>query len=150
MPNPPKVRLRNYKDSDYPEVRKTIIECFGKGYSEEWDSRANLKGKIRKSPGSIIIAEVDGRIIGNVFVIDDHWAGLISRLAVRKKYRNHGIGLLLMREAERRLKRSGVKALTIFVNDGKEDLKSYYKKDGWTPTSAYRCFYKIVKNKKAA
>ena len=123
------VEIRNYKDSDYEDVKTNLKE--GDLYDEVWDSRENLKKKIERDPDSIIVAVEDGKAIGNIYVIRDGWANFVFRLAVRKTHRNKGIAKVLMKEAETRLKQIGVKECSLFVRDDDNKLKEWYKKQGY-------------------
>jgi len=138
------IKIRNYKDSDYKDVKLNLKQ--GGNFNPIPDKRDAFKRKIKANPGSIIVAEVDGKVIGQQFIIEDQWKSYLSRLSVRKEYKKKGIGALLMKEAEKRLKQKGTKYLSFYVRE--KDflkLKSYYKKLGYTPrTYKYFSLYKTL------
>ena len=139
-----KVEIRNYRDSDYEDVKKNLED--GELYYFECDSRENLKRKIERDPDSILVAVVDGRAVGSVYIVAEPWCAFIFRLVVRKDYRKTGTSSLLMKEAEKILKEKGIKWVSVFVEDSKEDLKKYYEKRGYVPAKVYRDMDKDLKN----
>lgn len=134
------MNIRDYGDSDYEAVRTNLQE--GSLIDPVADTREKLLEKITRNPGSIIVAEDESRVVGNVFLVEDGWAAFVFRLAVHPTYRGRGIGSLLMTEAERRLRERGVSEVAIFVNDADEELKRYYQKRGFIATGSYRFMYK--------
>ena len=103
------------------------------------DSKQKLRGKIIRDPSSIIVAVENGHAVGNVLTVDDGWRAWIFRLAVRKSHRNRGIGVKLMKEAERRLKNKGYDDVDLFIQVNRGDLLHFYNQLGykefrkWTP-----------------
>lgn len=126
------MKLCNYRLSDYRQLKQLLIRCdlFDKSY----DTKKKLDSK--KPRGSIIIAE-EKAIIGCVFFTWDNWDSSIYRLAVHPKHRNKGIGIDLLEEAERRLKKKGadVSSLSVHVKN-KAAIKFFRKrryKGRWGP-----------------
>ena len=67
------------------------------------------------------------------------------RLAVRKKYWKKGIGTLLVKHAEKKLKKRGAKAVALFINiarDNLKELKKFYEKCGYKHEETDFCMYK--------
>jgi len=139
-----KVKIRSYRDSDYLDVKRNLQE--GGLYNKDCDKRERLRKKVQKDPNSIIVAIVDGKVVGNVYIVAEPWCAFIFRLAVRKKYGKQGIGSLLLEEAEKMLRKTGVKWVSVFVEDAKEDLKGYYSKRGYEAAKKYRCMDKNLKD----
>ena len=124
------IKIRNYKDSDYEDVITNLKQAYM--FNPISDKRETLKRKIKANPGSIIVAEVDNKVVGQQFFIEDQWRGFLFRLSIRKQYRKKGIGSLLIKEAEKRLKRKGVKEIDFYVREHHfPKLKNYYKKLGY-------------------
>lgn len=131
-----KINLRNYKDSDYGEVKETLIQS--NPFYAPMDSRKNLKRLIERNPEAIILATVKNKIVGNVFIVENGWSAFIYRLSVRPKYRKHGIGLKLMSEAEKRIRKLGYPEVYLFVNESYKKLKYWYKKQRYYSAHIYR------------
>ena len=100
-----KITIRRYKLPDYPGVKQNLIE--GKMFYETIYSEAKMRTKIGNDPESILVAEVNGEVVGNVYIVSD-WGPLLFGLAVRKSCRNRGIGKRLVEEATKILKSKGV------------------------------------------
>ena len=129
------VLIRNYQDEDYEDVRFNLQESGL--LIPEWDTRDRLRRKIQDHPSSIIVAEEDKHAVGNVFLTHDFWCALIFHLSVRKVSQNLGIGIMLMDEAEKRFKESGVEAVCLLVENNQETLKDFYKNRGYFPAGNY-------------
>ena len=136
------VTLRNYEDSDYADVKRNLEEA--KLFVPAWDTRECLEEKIRRNPDSIIVAEDKGRVIGNLFLVEDGWGAFMFHVVVYSVYRQKGIGQKLMQYAEEMLKRKGAKAVFGFVEEGNERAGNFYKKSGHIPLEKYIGMYKLL------
>ena len=123
------VKIRAYKPSDYSGVKRALVE--GGLFDKIWDSEKNLSKKIRISPGSILVAEGRGGIVGCAYTVSDGWEGFVFRLAVGSAHRRHGIGAKLLERAHAWLKRKGVREVCIFVDARSGKLARYYNKRGY-------------------
>ena len=138
------VEIRDYTDSDYEDV-KINLEEVGM-FNPQLDTRENLRIKITKNPGSVIVAVVDNHAIGNAYIVYDGWNAFIFRLVTRKGYRMQGIGSLLMDEAESRMRKKGAKEVSLFIKEAElEHLERYYTKRGYVHRKGkYQAMYKIL------
>ena len=127
------IEIRSYKDEDYEEVKINLED--GGLFDESLDTKEVLKSKIKSNPDSILVAVVDKQIVGSVYLIQDLWSSFIFTLAVRKEFRERGIGSKLMEESERILKEKGIKDVALFVREGHKELIDYYQKRGYAPMS---------------
>ena len=74
-------------------------------FDKSYYTKEKLKNK--EPDGSIIIADVNGKIVGCIFFTWDGWDSSLYRLAVHPDYRKQGLGTKLLEEAENRLKKLG-------------------------------------------
>ena len=79
------------------------------------DSIEDIRRAVAESPAFVLVAEMDGDLIGSVIGTFDGWRGNIYRLAVHPSYQRRGIARALVVEAERRLAQQGVKRITALV-----------------------------------
>ncbi len=80
------------------------------------DTIADIQGAI-KSIATVLVAEVDQRIVGSLIATFDGWRGNMYRLAVHPDYRRRGIGRALVKEGEKYLAKHGVKRITALVEE---------------------------------
>jgi|SRR3989344_851156 len=130
------VTIRSYTPSDYPSVKQNLIE--GNLFYEEMDGEKRLEEKILRNPDSILVAELEGVVVGNVYMVEDGWGPFIYRLAVKKSQRGKGIDSRLMEEAEKRLKEKGYREVHLNVDESDSELKEYYAKRGYKEGNLYR------------
>lgn len=137
------IDVRRYRDEDYQAVKVNLQE--GNLFVDSLDTREVLRAKIESDPDSILVAAIDGQVVGNVYLIRDMWNSFIFRLAVRRDFRKRGIGSKLMEEAERLLKEKGVKDVALFVRSDDRELIDYYQDRGYTPMNRlHQCMYKLL------
>ena len=55
------------------------------------DNAEDLRRAIADSPAHVLVAEVEGRLVGSVIGTFDGWRGNIYRLAVHPDYRRQGL-----------------------------------------------------------
>ena len=79
------------------------------------DDPASLERLLATSEDALLVAEVDGRMVGTVIAGWDGWRANFYRLAVRPSARRRGLALRLVAEAERRLAAKGARRLSAIV-----------------------------------
>lgn len=79
------------------------------------DAAHDLRRAITDSPANVLVAEVDGKIVGSIIGTFDGWRGNIYRLAVHPDCRRRGIARALLVEVEKRFARQGTKRITALV-----------------------------------
>lgn len=140
--------IRYYNPNDYSAVKRNMEE--GGLYYPEIDSEHRLNDKINRNPGSILIAELNGEVVGNVLIMEDGWGPFFFRFAVAKDHRNKGIGSRLVEKVEGILAAKGYQEVYCLVNDGDTELKTYYKKRGFQEGDRpYRVMFKRIQERKA-
>jgi ribosomal protein S18 acetylase RimI-like enzyme len=79
------------------------------------DTADDLRRAVTASPATVLVAELEGRLIGSVIGTFDGWRGNLYRLAVHPDYRRRGVACALVAEVERQLTRQGAKRITALV-----------------------------------
>jgi ribosomal protein S18 acetylase RimI-like enzyme len=77
--------------------------------------REGVDRLVRTDPEALLVAEIDGRVVGAVIAAWDGWRGNMYRLAVDPEHRRDGIGLALVRTGEERLRARGARRVTALV-----------------------------------
>jgi ribosomal protein S18 acetylase RimI-like enzyme len=121
-----KILIRPYKSSDYSKVKETLEQSDL--FDPVWESEQNIKGKIKRDPESILVAEAEKQVIGCVFIVEDGWNAFLWRLCVQADFRNKGIGVKLIQQAEKIIANRGLKEVSLFIDSKNKPLKNWYKK----------------------
>jgi ribosomal protein S18 acetylase RimI-like enzyme len=79
------------------------------------DTADELRRVVNESVANVLVAEVEGQLVGSIIGSFDGWRGNIYRLAVHASYRRRGIARALVAEVEKRLTRQGAKRITALV-----------------------------------
>jgi ribosomal protein S18 acetylase RimI-like enzyme len=79
------------------------------------DNADELRRAITQSPADVLVAEVEGRVVGSIIGTFDGWRGNIYRLAVHPDHRRQGIARALVTEVEKWLAKRGAKRITALV-----------------------------------
>jgi ribosomal protein S18 acetylase RimI-like enzyme len=106
--------VRPAETADLPQVLALWEEARAEPASIP-DTEDALETLVAHTPDALLVAELDGEIVGAVIVAWDGWRGNIYRLAVKRECRRLGIGLQLVNTGEERLREKGVRRVTALV-----------------------------------
>lgn len=82
------------------------------------DDADSVRNLIAYDPLALLVAEIDGAVVGSIIAGWDGWRGSIYRLAVRPDARRRGIGRALAAGADARLRERGcVRISAIVISD---------------------------------
>ena len=95
------------------------------------DAPDELRKKLNRDPDLVLVAELDGALIGTVLGGFDGRRGLIYHLAVARAHRSKGVASRLMAEVEARLRAKGCIRCYLLVGTDNTDAIRYYEKRGW-------------------
>jgi ribosomal protein S18 acetylase RimI-like enzyme len=148
------VNIRRYKEEDYG----FLLDLFQRSIRDVKRHNPNLtlKGDFadhylgptiriaRQRNGFLRIAESDGQPAGFIMVLKKKRASawdesrtssaLVMELHVHPKHRRHGIGRLLLREAETHYRTKGFDWLTLGVFSRNKDARAFYERVGYHET----------------
>lgn len=94
------VKVRNGNKTDIKDVLDFWVEA-AEG-TDRHDSPAKVEALIARDPESLLLAELDGKLVGTLIAGWDGWRAHLYRLAVHPSYRRKGIGTTLLAAAEAR------------------------------------------------
>lgn len=95
------------------------------------DSPGGLATLLNTDPKALLVAEVDGVVIGSLIAAWDGWRGSFYRLAVSPERRREGLATVLLREGERRLRERGAIRLTAIVADEDAGAMAFWRAAGY-------------------
>lgn len=136
--------IREYSKSDYPQVISIIKD--GDLFDSVWDTEENFSGMSDRDRRSILVAEVDGQVVGNIFLIPyGSKVTFLFRLAVKKSHQKQGIATLLLDHAQQYLSKNDYAEVGLLVDSGDENLQKYYEKRGFKRSKkAYYYMFKAI------
>jgi ribosomal protein S18 acetylase RimI-like enzyme len=95
------------------------------------DNADDLRRAVADSPAHVLVAEVDGRLVGSIIGTFDGWRGNIYRLAVQPDYRRRGVARALVAEVERRLTAQGARRITALVENDHAWAMNFWEAVGY-------------------
>ncbi len=96
------------------------------------ESRESVEKQLAHFPGTMLVAENDGRIVGVAFGTHDYRKGWINRLSVAPEAQGGGVAKRLVAAIESELERIGVFMLSATIMSDNEKSKSLAGKSGYT------------------
>ena len=123
-----KYRLATLEDFD--AVKAIENECFIEPYSDE-----DLHYEFEKNPvNKIIVAELDGKVVGFIDFLITFNSSTIMQVAVTKEARGNGIATHLLSEMENSFPKNIddiVETITLEVRESNVPAKNLYLKNGY-------------------
>ncbi len=95
-----------------------------------------------RDPEALLVAEVDGRIVGTVVAGWDGWRGNLYRLVVDPARRRAHVASELVSEAERRLSARGCRRIAASVQVDEQHAVGFWTAAGYHPDDRARRFVK--------
>jgi ribosomal protein S18 acetylase RimI-like enzyme len=84
-------------------------------YASTADTGEALRALLERDAGSLLVAELDGLVVGTLIAAWDGWRGNMYRLAVQPEHRRRGIARRLLAAGEERLRRLGARRISVLV-----------------------------------
>jgi ribosomal protein S18 acetylase RimI-like enzyme len=125
----PEWTIRSAAEGDIPPVLG-LWKAAG-GPPSVSDTHEGLARLLAADRAALLIAELNGLVVGSLIAAWDGWRGSFYRLAVRPDQRRRGISTALLREGERRLRELGAVRLTAIVADDEPAAVSFWVAAGY-------------------
>ncbi len=124
-----RVRVRRAHRRDIPEITEIEELAFPKSPYPTYVFLYTLSN----NPEGFLVAEVHGRVVGYVIFEVRRWLneGHIVSIAVHPEHRRCGIGTILMREAERRIRERGCDVVRLEVRESNFPARRFYERLGY-------------------
>jgi ribosomal protein S18 acetylase RimI-like enzyme len=113
---------------------EAVLELWETARSEHAtteDSKEVVERLLDADPSSLLVAAIDGRVVGALIATWDGWRGHLYRLAIAPERRRRGIGLALVREGERRLRDRGAPKVIAPVGRSDERAEGLWAAAGY-------------------
>ena len=132
--------IRSAKPADVSALL-TFWREDAKGVSISDDDEGVL-GLLRHDPECLLVAEVDGMIVGSVIAGWDGWRAHLYRLAVANSHRRQGVGTALLAAAEARFRRLGARRIDAMVRSDNPDAHAAWAAAGFSRQADWRRWIK--------
>jgi ribosomal protein S18 acetylase RimI-like enzyme len=123
------IEIRAAEPSDSAAVLALWLEA--ETHPTTTDDPESVHQLLAHDPGSLLVAESDGTLVGSIIAGWDGWRGSIYRLAVSPSARRRGVAGALVREAERRLQALGARRLQAIVLSDDPRAIAFWRSSGW-------------------
>jgi ribosomal protein S18 acetylase RimI-like enzyme len=107
-----------------------------------WDDPDALRTLLDHDEQSLLVAAVDGRIVGSLIAAWDGWRANLYRLVVAASSRRRRIGAALLREAERRLTALGVRRISALASGDDDRATAFWRAADYRHDEAAERFVK--------
>lgn len=124
------MKIRVMKIEDFEEMY-ALWEEAGLGVNEFENEKDHTKLMIKINPLSNFVAVEDAKIVGSIFGTFNGRRGWIYHLAVHPNFQKKGLGSLLIKKAEKTLKKMGAKRVLLGVDKSNLEVLKFYKKFGY-------------------
>lgn len=134
--------IRSATDQDIDTV--LISWDTAGGPSSATDTREGLACLMDIDCDALLVAELDGGLVGSLIAAWDGWRGSFYRLAVQRAYRRRGIATALVREGERRLRVQGAVRLTAIVDANDPGALAFWDALGYSRQGRQTRFVRLL------
>ena len=126
----PKARIRALAPKDLPGVVDLWSRTKGIELAEG-DSLPNLRGFLRRNPGTSHVAIREGKVVGALLAGHDGRRGFLYHLAVDPSCRRAGIGKMLVDRSLAALRSKGIARVLLLVSRANRPGIKFWEKQGW-------------------
>ena len=130
--------IRDFKPDDFESLWRIDQECFPPGISY---SRPELKFYIRHRGSFTLVAANDSGEVGGFIVAQNGPIGHVVTIDVIAVARRSGVGSLLLRSAEARLRAAGSHSVGLETAVDNTAALSFYKRHGYSVIRTWPRYY---------
>jgi ribosomal protein S18 acetylase RimI-like enzyme len=136
-------KIRTAATSDMDEILG-LWSIAGENVDRPVDRRAAVDRLLDRDPESLLVAVLDGRIVGTVVAGWDGWRAHLYRLAVLPEHRRRGLARALLDAATERLTALGAGRLDAMVLDDNTAGHRLWEAAGYSPQLNWRRWVRHV------
>jgi len=126
------ITIREMQEKDISNVLELLKTC--NIYYPNVDTKENFSKKLIKDKKLMLVAMQNEKIVGFVMALYDGWIAFVFHLGVLPDLRKKGIGGLLFKEIEERLKDEGAERVNVLVSNDNILSKNFFLNSGFEIT----------------
>jgi ribosomal protein S18 acetylase RimI-like enzyme len=135
---PSTFRLRKYQPRDFEALYAIDQACYQPAIAY---SRRDLRNYLRFPGADCLVAETGHQAAGFILTAHaGHW-GYIITIDVLEAHRRHGVGAMMLREAERALSANGVQQVALETATNNASAIAFWKKHGYRTEGIRQDYY---------
>jgi ribosomal protein S18 acetylase RimI-like enzyme len=147
-PGPGAAVVRPFHPGDEPSVIALWQACE---LTRPWnDPHRDIARKLGHQPELLLVAVLDGQVVGSIMAGYEGHRGWINYLSVAPASRRKGIGSTLMAEAERRLLECGCPKINLQVRTSNRSVIEFYRRLGYAPDDVVSLGKRLVSDQPAS
>lgn len=124
------VLVAPYSDEHFEGIAAVWEEVFPN--DPPWNrAQIAIPQKLAVQPDLLLVAHDEGAVIGTVMAGYDGHRGWLYAVAVSRARQRQGIGTLLLRDAEQRLRAMGCGKINLQIRTGNEAVAAFYRRHGY-------------------
>ena len=109
----------------------TAMQCLWRTFWSPQPYESHLPAKIESDPDLVLVAELDGEIVGTAIGGFDGWWAWIYRVAVHPERQRMGIGTRLVQEMQTRLRARGAGSAAMVADPCNEKMVGLLRRLGY-------------------
>ena len=132
MSNEASVNVRAMTAEDYDKVKDLWYKIKGFAIRSIDDSKESIARFLERNPGSSVVAETDGKIVGAILCGHDGRRGCLYHVCVDPQYRLRGIGKSMVVHCMQSLQTEGINKVSLIAFTRNDIGNAFWKEIGWT------------------
>ena len=128
---PQDIVVRRFRPEDYDGIVSLWADAGLGARLQGRDSAEKISQQVGNGNVALLVAELNGRIVGTVLGTHDGRKGWINRLAVHPEFRRKSIAARLVAEAERWLEESGLEIIACLIDGDNTTSIELFQKLGY-------------------
>ena len=143
------LRIRGARPGDADSLARLSTQL---GYpATPAEAKLRAKGIVGQRGHALLVAEVDGRVVGWIHVVEcvrmeSDPSAEVAGLVVDEAFRGSGIGARLLAEAEAWAVAGGYEILRVRSNVKRNRARRFYEREGYKVTKSQRNFVKRLRS----
>lgn len=141
--------VRLYTENDYEAVAANLQA--GGLLDADRDTAERLKQRIEVDPASVLVAELDGEVVGSVYLPVEGVTPFLFHAVVAERFRRQGIGTMLVEEGIRQLRQRDLAAdVEVFIKSGNRTSQRMFSRLGFVEGDRYVSMWRSVRSQERA